>query len=50
MLRGKSTKIISELKNYFSSDEKIFRTLFTELHALRISGKMFRLAKPESLN
>jgi hypothetical protein len=42
MLHGTSTKIISELKNYFSSDEKIFQTLFTELRSLRISGKMFR--------
>lgn len=42
MLHDKKTKIISELKNYFSSDEKIFQTLFTELRSLRISDKMFR--------
>jgi hypothetical protein len=39
MLHDKSTKIISELKNYFSSNEKIFQTLFTELRSL-ISDKI----------
>jgi hypothetical protein len=42
MLHDKSTKIISELKNYFSSNEKIFQTLFTELRSLKLSDKMFR--------
>ena len=43
MLHHKSTKIISELKNYFSSDEKIFQTLFTELRSLKISDKYFQM-------
>jgi hypothetical protein len=30
MLHDKSTKIISEIKNYFSSKEKIFFTLYSE--------------------
>ena len=42
MLRHKSTTKISELKNYFSSNEKIFQTLFRELHCLRISDRMFQ--------
>ena len=29
------------LKNYFSSNEKIFQTLFTELRSLKISDKYF---------
>jgi hypothetical protein len=41
MLHYKSTKIISELKNYFSSNEKIFQTLFRELGSLKISDKHF---------
>jgi hypothetical protein len=41
MLQHKSTKIISELKNYFSSNEKIFQTLFTVLCSLKISDKQF---------
>jgi hypothetical protein len=42
MLQHKSTKIISELKNYFSSNEKSVQTLFTELRALKLSDKMFQ--------
>ena len=42
MLHDKSTKIISELKNYFSSNEKIVQTLFTALRSLKISGKHFQ--------
>ena len=42
MLQYKSTNFISELKNYFSSDEKVFHTLFTELRSLKISGKQFQ--------
>jgi hypothetical protein len=42
MLRHKSTTIISELKNYFSSNEKSIQTLFTVLRSLRLSGKMFQ--------
>jgi hypothetical protein len=41
MLHDKGTKIISELKNYFSSDEKLFQTLFSELHSLRNSDRHF---------
>jgi len=41
MLRHKNTKFISELKNYFSSNEKIFQTLFIELRSLKISDKQF---------
>jgi hypothetical protein len=39
MLHDKSTKIISELKSYFSSNEKIFQTLFSELRSLKIPDK-----------
>ena len=42
MLQHKSTTIISELKNYFSSSEKIFQTLLTELRFLKISDKQFQ--------
>ena len=42
MLHDKSTKFISELKNYFSSSEKSIQTLFTELRSLKISDKMFQ--------
>jgi hypothetical protein len=42
MLRHKNTTIISELNNYFSSSEKIFQTLFTELRSLKISDKSFQ--------
>ena len=42
MLQHKSTTIISELKKYFSSNEKIFQTLFTELSSLKISDKLFQ--------
>jgi len=42
MLPNQSTTIISELKNYFSSNEKSIQTLFTELRSLKISGKVFR--------
>jgi hypothetical protein len=42
MLRHKSTTIISELNNYFSSSEKAIQTLFTVLGSLKISDKMFR--------
>jgi hypothetical protein len=38
----KSKVFISELKNYFSSNEKIFQTLFTELRSLKISDKQFQ--------
>ncbi|MDR1652536.1 MAG: hypothetical protein LBS01_02570 [Prevotellaceae bacterium] len=41
MLHDKNTEIISELKNYFSSNEKIFQTLFSELRSLKISDKFF---------
>ena len=41
MRQYKSTKFVSELKNYFSSSEKIFQTLFTELRSLKISDKQF---------
>jgi hypothetical protein len=41
MLQHKSTQLVSELKNYFSSSEKIFQTLFTELRSLKISDKQF---------
>jgi hypothetical protein len=41
MLYDKSTKIISEFKNYFSSNEKIFQTLFSGLRSLKISDKHF---------
>jgi hypothetical protein len=41
MLHDKSTKIISELKNYFSSNEKRFQTLFSGLRSLKISDKHF---------
>jgi len=42
MLPNKSTTIISELKNYFSFNEKSIQTLFTELRSLKISDKVFR--------
>jgi len=41
MRQYKSTKFVSELKNYFSSNEKIFQTLFRELRSLKISDKQF---------
>ena len=42
MLQHKSTKIISELKNYFDSNEKSIQTLFSGLRSLKISDKMFQ--------
>jgi len=42
MLQHKSATIISELKNYFSSSEKIFQTLLTELRSLNITDKQFQ--------
>jgi hypothetical protein len=41
MLPNKSTKIISELHKYFSSDEKTISTLLTELQSLKISNQLF---------
>jgi hypothetical protein len=41
MLHDKSTKLISELKIYFSSNEKSIQTLFRELCSLKLSGKVF---------
>ena len=41
MLRHKNTQIISELKNYFNSDEKTVQTLLTELSFLKISNHLF---------
>jgi hypothetical protein len=41
MLQYKSTTIISELQKYFGSKEKAIRTLFSELHSLKISDKQF---------
>jgi hypothetical protein len=39
MLHHKSTKIISELQKYFSSNEKTMQTLLTELSFLQIPDK-----------
>jgi DNA topoisomerase-3 len=39
MLHDKSTTFLSELKNYFSSNEKSVQTLFTELCSLKISDR-----------
>jgi hypothetical protein len=41
MRQYKSTTFVSELKTYFSSSEKIFQTLFTELRSLKIPDKQF---------
>jgi hypothetical protein len=42
MLPNKGTKTISELKNYFGSNEKSIQTLFTEFRSLKISDKIFQ--------
>jgi hypothetical protein len=41
MLQHKSKEIISEPKNYFSSNEKSIQTLFRELRTLKIYDNMF---------
>jgi hypothetical protein len=42
MLRFKGTTKISEFKNFFNSSEASVQTLFSELCALNVSGRMFR--------
>jgi hypothetical protein len=41
MLQYKNTINISELKKYFSSDEKAIKTLLREIRSLKISDKLF---------
>jgi hypothetical protein len=42
MLHDKGTKLISELKTYFSSSDKSIQTLFTVLRSLRLSVSVFQ--------
>ena len=42
MLRHKSTNFISELQNYFSSNEKAITTLFQHLRSLKIFDSQFQ--------
>ena len=42
MLHDKSTKLISELKTYFSSTDKSIQTLFTVLRSLNLLNKVFQ--------
>jgi hypothetical protein len=41
MLRHESTIKFSELKIFFSSNDKTIQALFSELRSLKLSGKMF---------
>jgi len=42
MLHDKGTKLISELKTYFSSTDKSIQTLFTLLRSLKLSVNVFK--------